>query len=258
MLGYPVDNLTTGEIIKKVSQAIKANRKTHIIAINANKFYQVRKDFLLSRILKKAEIIIPEYAFIWASRMIGMPLVEHVGGIMLMRSLLEVSGENDFSFYFLGAKREIVEMMIANIQKKYGQINIAGWHHGYFDDEDDIVNKINDSDANILLVALGVPKQEYFIYHNRNRIKVPIMMGVGGSFDVFAGIRRETPSFLRHGWEWLFRLFQDPKNLWRRYLTSNPYFVYQVFKQKIEGNGNGRSKENPSPLKIEGIKSTLK
>ncbi len=237
LLGYPVDNLSTGEIIQKVSQSIKSNHKTHIIAINANKFYQVKKDLLLSKILKKAEIVIPEYAFVWASKVIGTPLVEHIGGIMLMRSLLEASAENNFSFFFLGGKNEVIEMMISNIQKKYSHIKIAGWHHGYFTDENDIVTKINDSAATILLVALGVPKQEYFIYHNRNKINVPIMMGVGGSFDVFSGIRRETPSCLRHGFEWLHRLMQDPKNLWKRYLTSNPYFVIKVLKQKFKKNG---------------------
>lgn len=238
LLGYPVDNLSTEEIIQKVNQAIKSNHKTHIIAINANKFYQVKKDLLLAKILKKAEIIIPEYAFVWASRVIGTPLVEHVGGIMLMRSLLEASEQNDFSFFFLGGKDEVIEMMIANIKKRYGDIKIAGWHHGYFKDENDIVKKINDSAATILLIALGVPKQEYFIHQNRTKINVPIMMGVGGSFDVFAGIRRETPSFLRHGFEWIFRMIQDPKNLWQRYLTSNPYFVFKVLKHKFNGNGS--------------------
>lgn len=238
MLGYPVDNLTTGEIIQKVSHAIRVNHKTHIIAINANKFYQVRNNRLLANILKNAEIVIPEYAFIWASRVIAKPLVEHIGGIMLMRSLLDAAKENDFSFFLLGAKKEIVEKTVANIQQKYANVNIAGWHHGYFHNEIEIVEKINESNANILLVALGVPKQEYFIHDNKHRLNAPIMMGVGGSFDVFAGIRRETPSFLRHGFEWIFRMVQDPRKLWRRYLTSNPYFIYHVLKQKFKANGH--------------------
>lgn len=237
LLGYQVDNLSTGEIIQQINHAIKSNHKTHIIAINANKFYRVKNDLLLAKILKKAELVIPEYAFVWASRVIGTPLVEHIGGIMLMRSLLEAAAENDFSFFFLGGKDEVIELMIANLEEKYSHIKIAGWHHGYFKNENDIITRINSSAATILLVALGVPRQEYFIYQNRDKINVPIMMGVGGSFDVFAGVRRETPSFLRHGFEWIFRMLQDPKNLWKRYLTSNPYFIFQVFKQKLKLNG---------------------
>ena len=232
LLGYPVDNLSTPEIIHQVRQAIESSHKIHIIAINANKFYQGRKDQLLSQILKQAEIVIPEYAFVWASRMIRRPLVEHIGGIMLMRKLMEVGQSCGFSFFFLGAKSEVLELMITNIKQQHGAQIVAGWHHGYFTDEDRLIHSINQSSANILLVAMGVPGQEYFIHRNKHRIRVPIMMGVGGSFDVFAGLRRETPSYLRHGFEWFYRLLQDPRNLWKRYLMSNPYFVYQVLKQK--------------------------
>lgn len=258
MLGYPVDNFTTGELLQNINQAIKTETKTHIIAINANKIYQVKNDSLLAKILKSAEIVIPEYAIVWASKIFGTPLIEHIGGIMLMRSLLEAAKDSNFSFYFLGSGHEVVKLMISNIKKKYSYVNIAGWHHGYFSDDDQIIDQINESSANILLVAMGVPKQEYFIYRNKSRIQAPVMMGVGGSFDVFAGIRRETPALLRHGFEWIFRLIQDPKNLWKRYLTSNPYFIYQVLKQKFKANGNGYHKVECSPIKCEDVKSFLR
>ncbi|UCE05019.1 MAG: WecB/TagA/CpsF family glycosyltransferase [bacterium] len=256
LLGYLVDNLTTEEILQKINQAIKFDRKLHIIAINTNKFYQVRHDSLLSKILRNAEIVIPEYAFVWASKVFGKPLVEHIGGIMLMRSLLEASNNHNFSFYFLGAKHEVIEMMVSNVQKKYGRIKIAGWHHGYFSDEDKIIRQINNSSANILFVAMGVPRQEYFIYQNKAKIQVPIMMGVGGSFDVFAGIRRETPSFLRYGFEWIFRLVQDPKNLGKRYFTSNPYFLFQVMKHKF--TKNGVYEKSSSEIEFENMKTLMR
>lgn len=236
-MGYPVDNLTSDQIIQRISQAIAGQIKTHILAINANKFYQVRQDRLLAEIMRSAEIVIPEYAFVWASRMIRRPLVEHIGGIMLMRKLLEVGPSHGFSFFFLGAKSEVVERMIAKIKHQYGEQIVAGWHHGYFSDDVAMIDEINRTPANIVLVAMGVPRQEYFIHQNRARIQAPVMLGVGGSFDVFAGIRKETPSVLRHGFEWIYRMVQDPRNLWKRYLTTNPYFVLQVFKQKLIGNG---------------------
>ncbi len=256
LLGYPVDSVTTSEVIQKIRQAIESHHKTHIIAINANKLYQGRKDLLLANILKKAEIVIPEYAFVWASKVIGTPLVEHIGGIMLMRSLLDASFVNNFSFYFLGSKQEIIERMVANIQKTYNHVKIAGWHHGYFKDENDMVTQINASAANILLVALGVPKQEYFIHQNRNKLSVPIMMGVGGSFDVFAGLHKETPSFLRHGFEWIYRLLQDPRNLWKRYLTTNPYFVFQVLKHKYNHHSLIKHQNSDIQLQKKNLYST--
>ncbi len=245
ILGYPVDNLTSDQIIQRISQAIAGQIKTHILAINANKFYQVRRDRLLAEIVRSAEIVIPEYAFVWASRMIRRPLVEHIGGIMLMRKLLEVGESRGFSFFFLGARPEVLNQMVANIKRRYGEQLVAGWHHGYFSDDSEIVDQINQSQANIVLVAMGVPRQEYFIHNNRAKIQAPVMLGVGGSFDVFAGIRKETPSFLRHGFEWIYRMLQDPKNLWKRYLTTNPYFVFQVLKHKFVGNGGTKAFDLP-------------
>lgn len=234
ILGYPVDNLTSNEILHRINHVIKTNGKIQIAPINANKFYQVRKDKLLAEILRNAEIVIPEYAIVWGSKIIGTPLVEHIGGIMLMRKLLEAAKHFNFSFFFLGANKNIVDLMVTNIQKKYPYAKIAGWHHGYFTEEDRIIELINNSLANILLVAMGSPKQEYFIYRNKSKIQIPVLMGVGGSFDVFAGARQETPPYLRYGFEWIFRLVQDPQNLWKRYLTSNPYFVYQILKYKVK------------------------
>lgn len=233
ILGYPVDNLTTDEILDKMKETIAANKKMQIVPINANKLYQVRENKVLADILKSAEMVIPEYAIVWGSRIIGSPLVEHVGGVMLMRSMLENTVKNDYKFYFLGAREDIVKAMVEKLEQDYKGIRIAGWHDGYFEDEKKMVQKINESGANILLAALGTPKQEYFLNRYKSALKPCVMMGVGGSFDVFAGLRQETPSYLRHGFEWLYRLFQDPRNLWKRYMTTNPYFVYRVFRYRL-------------------------
>lgn len=88
--------------------------------------------------------------------------------------------------------------------------------------EEEIVDQICQSRSDILFVAMGTPKQEYFIRDNFENLDVPVVMGVGGSFDVFAGLKKEAPSWLRKGFEWIYRLAQNPKNLWKRYLTTNP------------------------------------
>ena len=234
-LNYPVDNLTSEELLRVIDDAIRENQKMQIVPMNANKIYRVREDELLSKILRESELIIPEYAVVWGSKIIGSPLVEHVGGVMLMRSLLEESTNHDFRFYFLGARQEIVEAMVEKVAMDYPGIQIAGWRNGYFDDYDKIIDEVNATDANILLAALGTPKQEYFLYENKTRLKPNIMMGVGGSFDVFAGLRQETPAYLRHGFEWIYRLVQDPGNLWKRYMTTNPYFVFRVLRYRVFG-----------------------
>jgi len=232
-LGYPVDNLTSENLIQRICTAINLNEKLQIIPINANKVYQVKEDEILAKIIKEAEIVIPEYAIVWGAKLLGVPLVEHIGGIMLMRNLLESACECNFKFYFLGAEEDVLQLMIRNVKNHYPGIEISGWHNGYFSDQKEIIEKINSTDANILLAALGSPKQEYFLYNNKLNLNPQVLMGVGGSFDVFAGIRKETPTYLRHGFEWIYRLIQDPRNLWKRYITTNPYFVFQIFKHKL-------------------------
>jgi len=232
-LGFPVDNLTSEQLLEKIDYFVNHGIKCQIVALNANKLWQAQRDPKLRDILLQAELVIPEYAIVWGARILGTPLVEHVGGIMLMRRILEVASKKKYKLYFLGARPYIVETMVRRLKSEMPTLTISGWHHGYFDSKDEIIAQINKSGPDILFVAMGTPKQEYFIRDNFEILDVPIMMGVGGSFDVFAGLRKETPSFLRHGFEWIYRMVQDPWRLGKRYARTNPWFVYQVFRQKI-------------------------
>ena len=237
-LGFPVDNLTSEQLLEKIDYFVNHGIKCQIVALNANKLWQAQRDPKLRDILLQAELVIPEYAIVWGARVLGTPLVEHVGGIMLMRRILRAAIEKDYKLYFLGAKPSVIEAMVRRLKSEMPTLAISGWHHGYFDSKDEIVAQINKSGADILFIAMGTPKQEYFVRDNFEILQVPVMMGVGGSFDVLAGIRRETPPSLRRGFEWIYRLAQDPKNLWKRYLTSNPWFVWQVYKAKFGFNHN--------------------
>lgn len=234
-LGYRITNATFAECINYIDNSILQDDVIQIVPFNANKLYKCRFDKKLMEISRTASLIIPEYAIVWGAKKLGTPLVEHIGGIMLMRRLLELSSKKPYRFYFLGAKEEIVSKMIELLPDNYPGIHISGWQHGYFDSEKEIVEKVVASNANILLVALGTPKQEYFIKKHLQDFGVNIVMGVGGSFDVFAGLRKETPSRWRKGFEWIYRLAQDPLNFgyWKRYFITNPWFVYQVYKNKL-------------------------
>lgn len=236
-LGYPVDNLTSEQLIEKIDYFVENRINCQIVPLNANKLWLAARDQKLSKILLQAELVIPEYAIIWGSRILGTPLVEHIGGVMLMRKILIVAGERHYRVYFLGTYKNIIQTMIQKVQTANPKLTIAGWHDGYFKSADEIIHRINRSNADILLVALGTPKQEYFIRDNFKTLKVPVMMGVGGSFDVFAGFKRECPPYLRHGFEWLYRMVQDPWKLGKRYLRINPWFVYQIFKAKLKVSG---------------------
>ena len=130
--------------------------------------------------------------------------------------------------------------MKKKLEEKYPYLNIVGTKSGYFDwasDSPGIVNEINDSKANILLVAFGVPLQEKWIDENINKLNSQVIMGVGGLFDFYSGQMKRAPKWMREvGMEWLFRLIKEPKRMWKRYIIGNPLFIYRVYKWKNKRN----------------------
>ena len=238
LLGYPVDSLDICEAVRRVDSFIKVGSFHHVVAINANKLWLAEKYPDLKRILWRAELIIPEYAVVWACRKLRKPVKGHVGGVMLLKALVPHLAEERIPAFFLGAKPAVLARMKAQLAATYPQLVIAGLCPGYFDrnHEQQIVQQINDSKAEILFVAMGTPRQELWIERHRRNLRVKVAMGVGGSFDVLAGLKKDAPQWVRHGGEWLYRLVQDPRNLWKRYLTTNPWFVYRVLRERILSN----------------------
>jgi len=158
---------------------------------------------------------------------------------MLLKALMPYLESERIPVFFLGAKNTVLEGMKSELDRRHPHLVIAGMRSGYFDrnEEQQIVQQINASGAEVLFVAMGTPRQEFWIERHRYNLGVKVVMGVGGSFDVLAGIKKDAPQWVRHGGEWLYRLVQDPGNLWKRYLTTNPWFVYRVLRECILRNG---------------------
>jgi N-acetylglucosaminyldiphosphoundecaprenol N-acetyl-beta-D-mannosaminyltransferase len=238
LMSLPVDSLTMQEAINCVGRCLQGRDFHHVIAINANKLWLSERNSELKEILRRAELLIPEYAVVWACQVLRRPLRGHIGGVMLLKELLPWLDKERFPVYFLGAKPEVLELLKARLQAQYPKLVIAGMHSGYFQfsQEKEIVESINHSGAALLFVAMGSPRQEFWIERNRKDLQVRVAMGVGGSFDVVAGIKKDAPGWVRHGGEWLYRLLQDPRNLWKRYLKTNPWFVYRVLRERMLAN----------------------
>jgi N-acetylglucosaminyldiphosphoundecaprenol N-acetyl-beta-D-mannosaminyltransferase len=144
--------------------------------------------------------------------------------------------EKGFKIFFLGAKPEVIQRLEIVLRKDYPKLEIAGFHHGYFDQADSraVLELLTTSKPDILFVAMGLPKQEFWIKENFDEIQVPVSMGIGGSFDVLSGMKKDTPSWARgHGWEWLYRISQDPKAYLKRYLVINSWIIWNVIKEYI-------------------------
>jgi N-acetylglucosaminyldiphosphoundecaprenol N-acetyl-beta-D-mannosaminyltransferase len=229
--------------VVRAGAAVRERRRCRIMVTNANKAWLASRDGKLRDALEQAELVIPEFATVWASRVLGVPGIEYVGGLRLMVRLLAEASAHGWSVYLLGARESVVRTLARRIEREYAGIRLVGVQHGYFraDEEQRVRDDLKLQQPDLLFVALGSPKQEHWIATLAEDGGPIVSLGVGGSFDVVAGIKRDAPAWARgNGLEWAYRLAQDPRNLWRRYLVTNPWFVMQVMRARMLDGSSAR------------------
>jgi N-acetylglucosaminyldiphosphoundecaprenol N-acetyl-beta-D-mannosaminyltransferase len=233
----PVDALTMQQTISIIDKAITERRSIHHVVVNAAKLVNAQKDKELKTSIINCDIINADgQAVVWAARLLNKHLPERVAGIDLMEALVRLSSEKNYRMFFLGAKEEVVKKVVDKYAGLYKKHIIAGYHNGYFKKEEEniVAEEIARSGADILFVAMTSPKKEIFLNTYKNRINVPFIMGVGGSFDVVAGLVKRAPLWMqRSGLEWFYRVLQEPGRMWKRYLTTNSVFIYLILKEKF-------------------------
>lgn len=230
LLGTPVDNLTMQETLALVRDAIANRQHIHHTVVNAGKIVAMHENPELRESVINADVINADgQAVVWTSRLFRQPLKERVAGIDLMQNLVALAKQENYKVFFFGAKEEIVKKVVDTYSEKYGPQIIAGYRNGYFkkEEEKDIARQIAASKANILFVAITSPKKENFLYQNRDILKeVNFIMGVGGSFDVVAGFVKRAPVWMQKtGLEWLYRVWQEPGRMFKRYLVGNSKYI---------------------------------
>ena len=235
-LNIPIDAITMKDTINLVEKTIVAKKQIHHTVVNASKIILMQKDAELEKSVIEADIINADgQGVVWAANLLGLNLPERVSGIDLMESLVEMSYYKRYKCYFLGARENIVQKLVAIYKEKYSEDIIAGFRNGYFNEQEecDIARKISESGANILFVAITSPKKEIFLNKYKDQLKnVNFIMGVGGSFDVLSGKIKRAPIFMqRIGLEWFYRFLQEPRRLWKRYLLGNIKFIWLVIKE---------------------------
>lgn len=238
LLGVPVDRVTMDGAVQFLARRIAEGRRSRVLVTNANKAWQANRDEKLCGILDEAELVVPEWAMVWAAARLRRSGIHHIGGITLMIRLLEEAPVRGWSVYFLGSKHEVVEALVARLRRERPELRIAGYHHGYLDEALD--RKVRDDlgrvQPDILFVAMGSPLQEFWISRLPATGGPKVSIGVGGSFDVLAGLKKDAPAWARgRGLEWIYRLVQDPRRLWRRYLVTNTWFVWSVLHERLRG-----------------------
>ena len=207
------------------------------MVINVSKVVQADRDPELRAIIESCDLVSADgQPIVWASRLLGRPLRARVTGVDLMVRLIERASERGHRLYLLGAREPVVRAAAARIVREHPGTTVAGWHNGYWaaDREEDLVREIAASRPDILFVAISSPRKEQFLAQWKDVIDAPFVMGVGGSFDVYAGFTRRAPRWMqRIGLEWLFRVAQEPRRMWRRYLSDAPRFARIVIRAKL-------------------------
>jgi N-acetylglucosaminyldiphosphoundecaprenol N-acetyl-beta-D-mannosaminyltransferase len=237
IFGCNVDNLSLEETIKKIESIIRERTPKQHVVINAGKVNQIHKKPRLKEIINFCDIVNADgIAIVWASRFLGNPLKQRVAGIDLMMKLIEKSAEKQYRLYFLGAKEEVLKVAINKCLESYPNLNIVGYRNGYWrpEQELDVVEKIKAARPDILFVGISSPKKEEFLNKYLTDLNAPFSMGVGGSFDILADKTSRAPQWLQNiGLEWAYRLLQEPRRLWKRYLIGNILFCWLVLKEKF-------------------------
>ncbi|MBR8342419.1 WecB/TagA/CpsF family glycosyltransferase [Burkholderia ambifaria] len=231
-----IDAYTKDETLREIESRIDGNRFTQHAVVNVAKIVNMQHDARLRDAVNECDIVNADgMGVVWGARMLGHAIPERVTGIDLFDSLLGLSATRGFPVFLLGAHPDVVEQAAQVLASRHPGLRIAGFHHGYFwDDEQAVVDRIRASGAKLLFVAITSPRKEVFIDRWRDRLGVSFAMGVGGTFDVVAGRVRRAPHWMQTaGLEWLFRVVQEPRRMWRRYLTTNTRFVLMLMRAKL-------------------------
>lgn len=240
--GTQVDRYSFQEVVDLIAD-YAANRNTpqFVVTPNAQHVVLVKRDALFRELYRCAFLVVPDgVPLLWAAKLFQTPLPERVNGTDLFEELCKVSAERGLKVFLLGGRPQSALLAAEVLQSKYSGLQVAGTYcppYGFESDEVELkkINSILKKAApEILFVALGSPKQEYWIYRNYQKISVPISIGIGASFEFVSGVVERAPKWMqKYGLEWLFRLLTEPRRLWRRYIIGNIIFLLLVLKQRF-------------------------
>ncbi len=237
VLGCPVDALDMPETVERCLELIDRGRPSQHVVVNAAKLVEFNRNERMAQIIKGCELVNADgQSIVWAARMLGHELPGRVAGIDLMHELLAAAAQRGLRVFLLGAKPEVLEEAARRLKLDNPGLMIAGTHHGWFDDSQNasVVRAIHEAQPDMLFVAMSSPRKEYWLSENLRELHVPFAMGVGGALDVVAGVSRRAPRWMqRAGLEWAWRLLQEPRRLWRRYLVSNLRFAALVLRERL-------------------------
>lgn len=233
-----IDNLTMKETLIRIDQLIRQNKNAYVVTPNVDHIIQLERGGELVEAYKHADLILADgKPLIWISKFYGTPIKEKISGSDLFPRLCKMASKKGYKMFFLGAAEGVAAKAAKNLTKRFPGLQVVGTYSppiGFEKNPEElkkIIKQIKEAKPHILIVALGCPKQEFFILHHREELGVPISLGLGASLDFEAGNIKRAPKWMADsGLEWLYRIIQDPKRLAKRYLIDD----MKIFKLSIK------------------------
>ena len=232
VLGVGFDNVTMAEATARGRELLEAEGAHYVVTPNPEIVETCRADAEAMAAVNGADLVLPDgVGVIYGAKMLKTPLKERVPGIEFGTAMIEYCAKSGKSVYLLGAKPGVAEQAAENLKERFAGLRIAGTHDGYFKDDAEAAAWIKDSGADMALICLGAPKQEKFMAKYGEATGAKLLLGLGGSLDVFAGVARRAPEFyVRHNLEWFYRLVKNPSRIGR--MMKLPLFLVHVAKEK--------------------------
>jgi exopolysaccharide biosynthesis WecB/TagA/CpsF family protein len=233
MLGLAFDPATMRAAVEQCLDWCRGPRAAHtVVTANASIICMMQRDDELARACRQGDLILPDgMSVVWTSRLAGIGFPERVPGVDMMEMLLGASSAHRLRVYFLGARREVLDALLRRCVTDYPGLVVAGHRDGYFGpaEHDAVAAAIRESRPDVLFVGMPSPFKETWCERYRATLDVPVIMGVGGSFDVLSGFVRRSPRILQVlGLEWAWRLLMEPRKMWKRYLLTNSEYLWRA------------------------------
>jgi len=252
ILGYPITTKSIKDCISEIVSRIEnGERGKYFVCANPHSLEVAKRDHTFNEAIKNADLIVPDgIGVVIASKILGGKIRERVTGSDIFLGLSQVLNKgNNYSCFFLGSTEDTLSKIKDRMKIDFPNIKVVGTYSppfkSEFNDEDNrsMIEMINNVQPDVLWVGMTAPKQEKWVYQNKDKLNVKFIGPIGAAFDFYAGtVKRPHHWFQKHGLEWLPRLLREPKRLWRRNLISTPLFLYLIFKEIFLKKNLGKDK----------------
>jgi N-acetylglucosaminyldiphosphoundecaprenol N-acetyl-beta-D-mannosaminyltransferase len=237
LFGLPFDAVDRTEALARITDYVRSGRPHLVFCANVSCLSQWRRDPLLQRVYRQTDLLtVDGMALYYASRLLGTPVPDAVSGSDLFDDVLAAAERAGYRVYFLGARPDVLERAVRRVRQRHPALPVAGWRDGYFGpaEEAGVVAAIRAAAPDVLLLGISSPKKERFAWQHRDALGVPVVLGVGGMFDIAAGLRSRAPAPVRRlCLEWAWRLAQEPRRLLRRYTVTNAEFLLLLARELV-------------------------